>query len=136
MIPKREGELKSAFTEELKRQCPSFVVILHATAGAPDRSIHGAGQGSSWEFKHATPDFESPGIQELFCMRLDEAHHCRYVLWWENGSDQRTMIVRPRAIFRHTHTRSVMPYADAWVYGFNHHWLVCQVKKAHGLPGY
>ena len=126
---KREGELKSAFTKELKRQLPDFYVLQYATSGAPDREIVGAGVTTRWEMKHATPDFVSPGDQELMCCRLAVAGHCRYVIWWENaqGIGQRTMIVHPNRVL----DQSLVP--EVWCQGHDHRWLVQQIRMAHRI---
>jgi hypothetical protein len=128
-MSKREASLKSAFFKKLFKACPNFYVLSHATRGAPDKAIYGAGRTTLWEFKHATPDFITHGDQVLFCMRLAVANHCRYVIWWETsmGTSQRTMIVHPRMI----HEGKLIP--DASCVGFDHDWLVDQVKRAHRL---
>lgn len=128
-MTKREAALKSAFFKELTLQLPNFYALSHATRAAPDRAIHGAGHVSTWEFKHATPDFKVPGDQLLMCIRLAVANHCRFVIWWENGlgEGKRTMIVHPRMI----HDGTMVP--DTATAGFNHKWLVEQVKKQHGI---
>lgn len=129
---KREGELKQAFTKELKRQLPHFLVQMFSTNGSPDRSITGNNRTTHWEFKHGTPDFESPGDQELMCMRLAVQGHCRYVVWQESskGIGQRTMIVHPRNIYARTGW-ALDP--EDWCTGYNHRWLVDKVCKAHGV---
>ena len=130
-MSKREGQLKSAFTAEFRRQHPQYLMLLLATGGGPDRLIVGNGKVSFWEFKHATPSFRSPGRQELVCLRLVEQDiHCRYVLWWENSSgwDQRTLIVEPHII----HERKERPLvAEAWCCGFNHPWLTNDIYRVH-----
>ena len=128
---KREGELKSAFATELKRQLPLFIILLHSSRAAPDRSITGNGKTTWWEFKHATPDFDSPGDQVLMCMRLAANGFCRYVIWWETskGTDQKTMIVHPTTVFG---LRSGEPLvAEAFCEGFDHKWLTEYIKKIH-----
>lgn len=131
-MSKREGELKSALTRELKSQLPTFIVQYFASAGSPDRSITGAGVTTHWEFKHGTPDFASPGDQELMCMRLAAGGHCRYVVWQESrrGTGQRTMIIHPREVFNRT-SWTFTP--EAWTTGYDHRWLVAQIAKVHGL---
>lgn len=127
---KRESHLKSAFFKELLRQLPHFHVLEYATAGAPDRTIVGNGRQTNWEMKHGTPDFISHGHQELFCMRLAVAGHCRYVLWTETakGTGPKTMIVHPRAM----HARTLwVPECEEWCVGYNHKWLVERVREAH-----
>lgn len=130
-ITKREGELKSAFGAELRRQQPSFVTLLHVSAGAPDRSITGNGRTTMWEYKHGTPEFESPGLQELMCMRLEANGYCRYVVWQEGTTEgPRTLIVKPSQVH---HRLGWRLEAEAWCPGFNHHWLVACVAKVHNL---
>lgn len=132
-IPKREAELKSAFTKEFKRQHPGFMTLFLMNSGAPDRALVGLGRTSFWEFKHATPDFSSPGNQELFCIRLAASSAaCRYVLWWESakGIGQRTMIVHPGEI-KASHQERRDPIPEDSCTGFNHRWLANYVWKVH-----
>jgi len=126
-VSKREASLKSAFFRKLKVACPTFYVLGHNNRAAPDKAIHGAHRVTTWEFKHATPYFTSHADQVLFCMRLAHVNHCRYVIWWEtsSGTGQRTLIVHPRMI----HEGKLIP--DAECAGFDHDWLVDQVKRAH-----
>lgn len=125
-----EGELKSRFAAELKRQLPGFLVLHYATNGAPDRSIVGAGRQSNWEAKHATPAFRSPGDQELMCCRLAAASHCRYIIWHEHRGIQKTMIVHPLKVM---HRNGWNLEAEAWCTGFDMKWLVSEIRKVHGL---
>lgn len=127
---KREAELKSLFRAELKRQLPGFLMLEYATNGAPDRSVVGAGRQSNWEMKHATPDFRSPGDQELMLCRMAAAGHARYIVWWEKGPVQKTMIVHPRDVM---HRASWNLEAQTWCTGFDMRWLVDQVRLAHGI---
>lgn len=122
---KREGELKSAFTRELKDQLPHFIVLLLMTNGAPDRAIVGNGVTTFWEYKHCTPGFESPGNQELMCMRLAVQSYCRYVLWFEVRGKTWTIIVHPDKV----HDGSLIP--ESWTSGFDHKWLVNEIRKRH-----
>jgi hypothetical protein len=131
-VMKREASLKSAFFKELAHQCPNFYTLRHHTRAAPDRSITGGGRTTFWEFKHGTPHYESPGDQELMCMRLAIAGYCRYVLWWETakGVGQRTMIIHPRQM--HDRVGS-FPLAEAWCSGYNHRWLVHYIRGIHEI---
>lgn len=128
---KREAELKSAFGEELKRQLPSFMSLRLSDAGAPDRAVVGLGRTTFWEFKHATPDFDSTELQELMCMRLD-AHGgcCRYVIWQESAIDdmKRTLIVTPKKMHER---RGWALDPESWCVGFDHAWLIDQIMKRH-----
>jgi hypothetical protein len=127
---KREAELKSLFGKELRRQLPGFYMLQYATNGAPDRSIVGAGHQSNWEMKHCTPDFKSPADQELMCCRLAVAAHCRYVVWYERGAVQKTMIVHPKNVMNRI-SWDLIP--EAWCVGFDMRWLVDRVREAHGV---
>jgi len=127
---KREGELKSKFGQELKLQLPNLYVLHYATNGAPDREIIGAGITTRWEFKHGTPDFLSHADQELMCCRLATVAHCRYVVWWERGTIQKTMIVHPNEV-RLRKSWNLIP--EAFCVGFDMKWLVGQIRLAHCL---
>lgn len=127
-VSKREAELKRKFTAELKRQLPQFYMLQYVTNGAPDRSIVGGGRQTNWEAKHATPTFKSPGDQELLCSRMAIASHCRYIIWWERGAIQKTMIVHPREV---THRTSWDLVPEAFCIGFDMKWLVEQIRRAH-----
>ena len=128
---KREAELKSRFGQELRRQLPGFLILSYATNGAPDREIVGNNISSRWECKHATPDFQSPGDQELLCCRLAAAAHCRYVIWWERGAVQKTLIAHPLAVMRRTNWDLEV---EAQCEGFDMRWLVEYVGRTHGIP--
>jgi hypothetical protein len=128
---KREAELKARYTAELKRQRPEMVTFLFTSAGAPDRLHIANGICSFWEFKHATPGFASPGIQELFCMRIAAQVHCRYVIWHEDrhGDNQRTLIVHPD----HVHDKTLTPEVEWSGYGMKElvrHVLLIHAKGA------
>lgn len=129
-MTKREGELKSLFVAELKRQLPYFYVLRYATNGAPDRTIVGAGRQTNWEAKHGTPAFDSPADQELMCCRLAVAGHCRYIVWHEKNGIEKTMIVHPLEVMRRA-SWGLIP--EAWCAGFDMRWLVEQIKKAHRI---
>jgi hypothetical protein len=127
---KREAELKSAFTAEMKMYLPGFLMLQFATAGAPDRAIVGYGRTTMWEFKHGTPGFMSQGLQELMCMRLAAAGHCRYVIWQEhaNGNAQRTLIVHPKVI---NERKGWALVPEAWCAGYDMKWLVGYIQEEH-----
>lgn len=135
---KTEARLKSAFAKELKRQLPAYLMLHYSTAGAPDCEIVGNGVTSRWEAKHATPDFTSHDNQVLMAMRLAAMAHCRYVVWYETrrGDGKMTMIVHPKQVHEHKGTGSsticgITLIPEAWCDGFNHGWLVEQVRKVH-----
>ncbi len=128
-ITKREAEFKSNFGKELKRRYPAFYILLFSTRGGPDRIVIGNKRYSMWEFKHATPGFESPGDQELMCMRLNVAGYCRYVIFYEN-QDQHTLIVTPKAVHERKGWKLEPEHITA---GFDIPWLVRHVAWVHGL---
>jgi hypothetical protein len=129
---KIEAQLKQQFTKELKRQLPGAVVLQYATNGAPDREVVYNGISTRWEFKHATPRFESPGIQELMCARLGAVSHCRYVIWHQWKDVKRTLIVQPQSVIGQNGSgRNIEP--EAFCSGFDMQWLVNEVRKAHGV---
>jgi hypothetical protein len=129
-MEKREAEFKSAVFDELKRVCPAYIVLMIATAGAPDREVVGGGKTSRWEFKHGTPDFESQGLQELTCQRLAVQGHCRYVIFQETSSGlrQRTMIAHPREVAQRN---GALVVPETFVVGFDPRWVVDQIRKVH-----
>ena len=103
-IPKRENEIKQAYWQRFHELYPpsAYFATHHQDvrkSGYPDDSLHGFGKSSFWEFKHATPNFSSPGVQELTCARI--ARHgfsCLYVLFFESASRRRTLIAHPRDV--------------------------------------
>jgi hypothetical protein len=128
-MEKREGELKSALTKEVKLQLPGFLTLLFATAGAPDRMIVGNNRVSLWEFKHGTPNFESPGLQALTCSRIAaQGVYCRYIVWQETRREQRTLIVHPKVILERN---SYAVWPELQCEGFDMIWLVHQIRKVH-----
>lgn len=130
-IAKEEAKLKSGFMRELEKQLPGFVTLRYATAGAPDREIVGNHKVSHWEYKHGTPAFRSPGLQELVMCRLALVGHARYVIWRETPhGGKSTMIVHPLVVHLRTDW-DLQP--EAVTIGFDHRWLVEQVKRVHGV---
>lgn len=135
---KREAALKAAFTKELLSQQPTWLSLLQQTAGAPDRAIVGNSTTSWWEFKHATPDFRSPGLQELMCLRIAQHAPCFYVIWREraDGMGKETCIVLPERVHAVRQRTSGLKSAHLCVpikscAGYNMKWLVAQVLDVH-----
>lgn len=126
---KREAELKAAFTKVFKAAAPHYLVLLHASRAAPDRSITGNRRTTFWEFKHATPLIESSGDQKLMCKRL-AAHgfYCRYVVWFEYRDQQATLIVHPDIIGS---INDRVPRVEATCEGFDHKWLTDYILTIH-----
>lgn len=129
-VHKNEAGLKSAAMKELHKQLPAFLVLALADAGGPDKTVVGAGRTTFWEFKHATPDFTSHDNQALLCTRLAVQGYCRYVIWQEHHGIKRTLIVHPRAVLERD-SWAVVP--ESFTTGFDHRWLVEQVRKAHRI---
>ena len=129
-MTKREGELKSELFKLMNGIYPGFIVHQIATAGFPDRAVTGRGKTTFWEFKHGTPEFDSIGLQELSCTRLAFVSFCRYVIWQETATEQRTLIVHPRDVKERTSWK-VVP--ESFCLGFDLKWLVNQIVKEHGV---
>ncbi len=128
--PKREAELKSDFRDAVMKIIPGAVTVLHSSAGAPDRAYTFAGKTTYVEFKHGTPDFDSPGLQELTCMKLEAAGSCVYVVWQENLVEPRTLIVRPRNV--HFRKSWDLPAIVTFA-GFDHSSVVQWLRRLHGV---
>lgn len=133
MAMKREADLKAAFRDELMRSMPrQYIQLLYASAGAPDRGIVCNGIQTNWEFKHATPSFACPGIQQLTCMKMAAWGHCRFVIWQEqraHGNFDRTLIVDPSAVHDGSWPYNFLAECE----GFNMKWLVAHVAREHLL---
>jgi len=135
---KLEADLKARFTRELKAQRPTWLSLLQSTAGAPDRAIVGDGHTSWLEFKHATPSFRSPGIQERLCQRLATTGRCWYVIWAESalGADRRTLIVSPAQVrLLPQRASGLKSVKDLVIYesclGYDMPWLVTTFARLH-----
>lgn len=95
-----ENQINQRMEKRLKELLPGFIVMKHSDrskSGWPDFSIVGMGTCSQWEVKVADPTFDSPGIQELTCMRLAVAGYCRYVIFdLRHSSNPNTLIIHPK----------------------------------------
>ncbi len=103
------------------------VVIKHAdryTHGIPDMSVTDLGYTSWWEIKHANPDFESKGVQELTALRLATAGSCYYVIYAEKPT-KCVLIVHPKNI------SDWMTAFTAATHEFDHKWVVDFITKMH-----
>ena len=123
-----EQTLKAQLVKELRFFLPNFVIIRHEdriTSGIPDISITGHKIGSWWEVKNANPKFASKGIQELMMLRLANSGFAYYVVYYDYQDVQRTYIVDPKDIKKPIDTWKV------FVPGFDHRWIVLQVKDLH-----
>lgn len=104
--PRRESILKSKLMEELAT-LKGYLGLRHEdfrTAGIPDITLTGAGRTWWIEVKHATPNFDSTGIQELRMKQLAGGGWARYVVYWESGDLKRTLIIHPRQFVRFRET--------------------------------
>lgn len=103
-IEKRENALKALCLRELDRQYGTlfFAMTLQDVrkSGYPDVVPSALGKTTWWEFKHATPRFSSPGIQNYTCRRLAQRSYCRYVIYHEDKDEQRTAIYHPNEIHK------------------------------------
>jgi hypothetical protein len=110
-----------------RTESPGSVVIKHAdrfTFGVPDMTVTENWMTSWWEVKHADPDFESQGIQELMALRLYTAgRNCHYIIYDENPKS--VLIVRPPDI-KDWKTKSI-----AETLGHDHKWVVNFIKDYH-----
>lgn len=123
-----EANLKTILVQLARAQMKSFVVIRHEdrfTHGIPDITFTGMKLTTWIEVKHATPGFQSKGIQELTMLRLGVASSAYYVVYWEKKLVRRTYIVEPSEIGKSWEewTR----YTD----GFNHQWVLDFIKGVH-----
>lgn len=116
--------------DQAKVEMPGYVLLRHEdvrTGGIPDLSVTGVGRTSWWEFKHGTPSFETNGLQEVTCLRLAAAGICFYIIFEENLSVKRTLIVHPRYI------KELKPHA--WTTGFDNRFIIEFIKGIHRVPG-
>lgn len=134
-ISKQESELRSKFMIVAKADpvLSKFVLIRHEdvrTGGIADLEVVGNRRTTHWEFKHATPEFESPGLQELMMLRLAGADHARYIVFWQSrhGIGKRTMIVHPREVHNR---KNWLLVPEEVTPGFDMKWLCRQIAEAH-----
>lgn len=137
-IEKRESPIKYAFFERFDQLFPPrlFYVMQHQDvrrSGHPDSSIHGYGQSTFWEFKHATPNFTTNELQELTCWRLARHAYCRYVLFYEYGDELKTLIVHPREVFKKKGKLADM-HVEAEFVGHNFDMLAGFIHAIHNPP--
>jgi hypothetical protein len=108
-IKKRENELKLELHHVIEQRYPMLQSLLHQQvrgSGHPDMSLSGNKRTVWYEIKHATPHFESPGIQEWMCQRLEKTSRCRYIIYidapfeWPSGVllSRRVVVVKPQYV--------------------------------------
>jgi len=133
-IEKRETELKLEQLDVLdKLYGDLFFAQQHQDvrkSGQPDVSLSGLHSTTWWEYKHATPRFSSPGIQENTCARLAARSFCRYIIYFETPCIFSTWIVHPlevkdkRGIMNLIHPEWIFP-------GFAHDKVAEYMKRTH-----
>lgn len=135
-IEKRETAIKTAFFarfDELFNIRQFFVQHNQDVrkSGWPDTIIHGFSHATSWEFKHGTPNFSSPGIQEVTCSRIAKHSYCRYVIFFETPHEQKTLIAHPRCVIgREGKTRNIQ--CEVEFDGFAFDQLASFIHAIHG----
>lgn len=131
-IEKEEDHHKAKLCTQIRGMMPGFVLQLHQQvrgSGTPDLSLDGLARSSWWELKHATPDFKSPGIQEVTCCRLAAASFCRYIIFFDNGHRKETQIVRPVDVRDRSDFNSIR-VEFGWA-GFNYAAVADFMRKVH-----
>lgn len=135
VVEKRESEIKDAFWrrfEELYAAPYYFVMQLQdvRNGGHPDNCVNGYGRSTWWEFKHATPNFSSPGLQELTCVRLAKHSYCRYVLFYEHRDESKTLITHPRYVHQ-KHGKLADIHIEVEFAGHNFDQLAAYIHAVH-----
>jgi hypothetical protein len=124
-------QLLALAREELK----GYVIQKHndrANSGIPDISVTGLGFTSWWEIKCANPMFDSPGIQELNCLRLAVAGFCAYIIYdYRDEKNPNTHIVHPRHLKSWTNPNH---HSASWS-GAAHSQLVARIGVLHSITG-
>lgn len=130
-----EADLKSALVTVMRAELPKFEIFRHedrATFGVPDLSVTGFGWTSWWEVKHATPNFETQGVQAVTVSKLNIAGYARYIIYREIGHEKHVIIARPDHVFKlHTGQR-----VDLWttlprIPHFNHRYIAKHIRDVH-----
>ncbi len=144
-IKKREDELKAQLFDEARKLPTSYFLLPIQDvrkSGTPDFTFNGANRTSWWEVKHATPNFESPGIQEVTCHRLARTSFCRYIIYvdtavkWATGikREKFAVILHPKFVFQQKGKldwNAALFIADAVFNRFDHEGIVQHMLKAH-----
>lgn len=137
MIKKDETGIKSALMREIKVGMPGYVALRHEDvrrSGDPDLSVTGLKLTSWWEAKHATPDFESKGIQDRVMDRLAQVGFARYLIYFEDGIDKAVFIVHPQNLARFRKANDMLDRkmaSHAWAPDFNHAFVVAFMVSTH-----
>lgn len=138
-IPKIEEVLRAELMDEIRYRLPRFVAFRHEdirTSGIPDIELNGNGRTTHWETKHGTPEFTSPGIQELTNQRLARQSHSRYIIWQQGWYPtdlevMRVMIVHPDNVRNRQSFVDIIP--ERMTAGRGMFWLVSCMAAAHNV---
>ena len=140
-ILKRENALKLQLHHTIADDYPQLLSIVHQQVrggGHPDMSISGYGRTLWYEIKHATPHFESPGLQEWMVQRLEKTNRCRYIIY----ADLPTTVVKERRAIFVLHPKYVVgqhgkldfskliSVVDCFITDHNHDLLAAYLDKA------
>lgn len=125
-----EAALKSKLRDTGKEMLHGAVIWGHndSQAGLPDSSWNWNGFTTWVEAKYANPSFKTRGIQELTCLRLEQASKCIYVIFEEaskKSTTKHTRIVSPKSIGKWR--TDVLLYAV----GFDYAAVVDFIRRSH-----
>lgn len=123
-----EATLKSELAKLARVVLAPWIIFRHEdkfTHGVPDFSITGNRRTSWLEAKFANPKFETKGIQELTMLRLAKNGIAFYPVYSLVDGCKMTYLVHPSEIGKPRTTWSNC------VEGFNHLWVLEEVKKEH-----
>jgi hypothetical protein len=134
-INKRENELKGAYWQRfdvLTKPGTFFRMNVQdvRTSGYADSQLLGNKIASFWEFKHATPNFKTYGLQEITAQMVDLHTYCRYVLFVEFDGHMATWIVHPDNV-RNSAGILTRIEPEYKVSGHDFDWLADFMKKVH-----
>lgn len=130
-----EADPKSELVRVMRAELPKFIVLRHedrATFGIPDISVTGFGWTSWWEVKHATPNFETQGVQAVTVSKLNIAGYSRYIIYREIGGEKHVIIARPDQVFKwqtgeHVNLWTTLPRIEH----FNHRSVARHIRDVH-----
>lgn len=135
---KAEDRLTGAALKHLRTTFPNAVILKladRATIGVLDVVIN-LNRITSWfEMKHATPDFDSSGIQDLNALRLaKESAYCRYLFFHEYDDEKCQYLVHPKDYHTWSQPPRIGRY-EAAQQGFRDFTMLENViRKVHHVP--
>jgi hypothetical protein len=107
-MPKQEAELKAKFMNRVRELEPNWRCFRHEdilTGGIPDVSTTGNKRTCWLEFKHATPNFTTNGLQEITCRDLSIVGFCYHVIFHEGRTKPSNMEFKQTVIISPSHVR-------------------------------